>query len=105
MVGRWWFPCRYDDGWKRFRRKRRLVGRRRRLWWRRQFRWRRFKRLVVVFNRMIKKRILNYRMSRLLKRLFVFSFSLLLISAVAQKPVPELWGLHVHDEAHALQQS
>ncbi len=44
-------------------------------------------------------------MSRLLKRLFVFSFSLLLISAIAQKPVPELWGLHVHDEAHALQQS
>lgn len=44
-------------------------------------------------------------MSRLLKRLFVFSFSLLLINAIAQKPVPELWGLHVHDEAHALQQS
>ncbi|PZR41472.1 MAG: hypothetical protein DI538_01120 [Azospira oryzae] len=44
-------------------------------------------------------------MSRLIQPLFVLFFSLLLTGASAQKPVPELWGLHVHDEAHALQQA
>lgn len=39
---------------------------------------------------------------RKLKPFFIFYFLLLLASAVAQKQVPELWGLRVHDEAHAL---
>jgi len=30
---------------------------------------------------------------------------LLTLSSFAQKPVPELWGAHVHDEAHALRQA
>jgi uncharacterized protein len=39
-----------------------------------------------------------------MKRFLLLAFILIHISAFSQKAVPELWGLHVHDEAHVLQQ-
>ena len=42
--------------------------------------------------------------SRMAYWLVAVGMTFLLSVANAQKPVPELWGLHVHDEAHALTQ-
>jgi uncharacterized protein len=42
--------------------------------------------------------------THVLKYLAVAAFSLFVTNAFAQKAVPELWGLHVHDDAKALKQ-
>jgi uncharacterized protein len=39
-----------------------------------------------------------------MKRFLVLAFFLIHLSTFAQKSIPELWGLHVHDEAHMLTQ-
>lgn len=45
------------------------------------------------------------RLQRLVYALFVLVLILIFSFAKGQKPIPELWGLHVHDEAHILSQS
>lgn len=40
-----------------------------------------------------------------MKRFLILLFFVFQLSAFAQKAVPELWGLHVHDDAHVLSQT
>ncbi len=39
-----------------------------------------------------------------MKNLLTFLILIITLSALSQKPLPELWGLHVHDDAHVLSQ-
>ena len=48
-----------------------------------------------------KFKIQNSKLQRLLA---VIIFSLSISFSFGQKPVPELWGIRVHDDAHALKQ-
>ena len=49
---------------------------------------------------------MEFRMKTLLRVRLLFCFCLFLITnSFAQKPIPELWGQRVHDDAHILQQS